>query len=354
MVPFDNNRIALDCSKEFAGTSSPGSPKNQIKPGLRELTGTVASRQDLVSTGIPIYQGILEYMTGTAEFEHTFSKSKPAVRRLTIPIGKGDDTRRDGGAVVLDEIELPIDLGNGRSQTGAGGYCKDGNKGKASGRKEASPCYGDCRATQFAVHLAGRLHVALAQTSIVTSKSRYLIHLTAEERNLLLDFVEPAGAFDEFLLPACVTGQLVVLDLDASELETFLQLVDGTGRHAQNMEVGDRLMQVHERLESGIAGSVDPGAHLLRPGAAAVGFTPRQGQYLAFIHCYQQLHGRAPAESELQAYFRVSPPAVHEMLKTLQRRRYIAREPGKARSIKLWLRPEQIPALEALNGPDAV
>lgn len=194
----------------------------------------------------------------------------------------------------------------------------------------------------------------MTSTSSVASTSKYLIHLTVEERKLLIDFVEPVGAFDDFLLQAHVAEQLVVLELNARQLDEFLQLVDRTARNAQNIEVGDRLVQVHARLESGIDGTVDPGAHLLRPGAASVGFTATQGQYLAFIHCYQQLHGRAPAESEPQAYFRVSPPAVHEMLKTLQRRRYIAREPGKARSITLLLRPEQIPALEALNGPGAI
>ena len=28
-------------------------------------------------------------------------------------------------------------------------------------------------------------------------------------------------------------------------------------------------------------------------------FTPKQGQYLAFIHAYTQVHGRPPAEADL-------------------------------------------------------
>ena len=31
-------------------------------------------------------------------------------------------------------------------------------------------------------------------------------------------------------------------------------------------------------------------------------FTPRQGQYLAFIHAYGRLHGLAPAEADIQRY----------------------------------------------------
>jgi hypothetical protein len=38
-------------------------------------------------------------------------------------------------------------------------------------------------------------------------------------------------------------------------------------------------------------------------------FTPKQGQYLAFIHLYMRLHRQPPAESDMQEYFRVSPPS---------------------------------------------
>ena len=40
-------------------------------------------------------------------------------------------------------------------------------------------------------------------------------------------------------------------------------------------------------------------------------FTAKQGQYLAFIYNYTKIRGQAPAESDLERYFRVSPPAVH-------------------------------------------
>lgn len=59
----------------------------------------------------------------------------------------------------------------------------------------------------------------------------------------------------------------------------------------------------------------------------------------------ETLHRRSPAEADFQDYFRVSPPTVHEMLRTLVRRKFISRAPGAPRSIRLLLRPEQIPAL---------
>jgi hypothetical protein len=45
-------------------------------------------------------------------------------------------------------------------------------------------------------------------------------------------------------------------------------------------------------------------------------FTPTQGQYLAFIHLYTRLHRRPPAETDMQEYFRVSPPSVDQMVLT--------------------------------------
>jgi aminoglycoside 6'-N-acetyltransferase I len=68
--------------------------------------------------------------------------------------------------------------------------------------------------------------------------------------------------------------------------------------------------------------------------------TPRQGQFLAFIRDYRKLHGRAPAEADMVRFFQVSPPTVHTMVKILERRGFIAREPGQARSIRLLI-PER-------------
>ncbi len=75
-------------------------------------------------------------------------------------------------------------------------------------------------------------------------------------------------------------------------------------------------------------------------------YTPRQGQYLAFIYYDTKIHNIPPAEADLQRYFRVSPPAVHEMVKTLERRGLIEREPGTPRSIRLLLTRTELPDLE--------
>ena len=46
---------------------------------------------------------------------------------------------------------------------------------------------------------------------------------------------------------------------------------------------------------------------------SAKSFTERQGQYLAFIDAYTRVHGRPPAERDMQRHFGVSPPSVHQM-----------------------------------------
>ena len=74
-------------------------------------------------------------------------------------------------------------------------------------------------------------------------------------------------------------------------------------------------------------------------------YTRKQGQYLAFIYYYSKIHGRAPAEAEMQQYFRVSPSSVHQMVLTLEARGLIARTPGQARSIRLLIPLADLPDL---------
>jgi Mn-dependent DtxR family transcriptional regulator len=74
-------------------------------------------------------------------------------------------------------------------------------------------------------------------------------------------------------------------------------------------------------------------------------FTAKQGQYLAYINLYTRLHRRPPAETDMQEYFRVSPPSVHQMVLTLERAGFIRRLPRTPRSIELLIDPTQLPDL---------
>jgi DNA-binding MarR family transcriptional regulator len=80
-------------------------------------------------------------------------------------------------------------------------------------------------------------------------------------------------------------------------------------------------------------------------GDSRPGFTPRQGQYLAFIHAYTLVNGRPPAQADIQRFFRVTPPSVHQMLLTLERAGFISRKPGSARSILVLAKRSVLPEL---------
>ena len=76
------------------------------------------------------------------------------------------------------------------------------------------------------------------------------------------------------------------------------------------------------------------------------GYSAKQGQYLSFIYYYTKIHRIPPAEADLQGYFNVSAQAVHQMILTLEARGFLARVPGRPRSIRLLLSRHELPDLE--------
>ncbi len=75
-------------------------------------------------------------------------------------------------------------------------------------------------------------------------------------------------------------------------------------------------------------------------------YTYKQGQYLAFIYYYTKINGRPPSESDIQSYFMVTWPSIHQMVLTLEKRKLIKRTPGKARSIQLLISADELPKLK--------
>lgn len=71
--------------------------------------------------------------------------------------------------------------------------------------------------------------------------------------------------------------------------------------------------------------------------------TPTQGRYLAYIHAYTEGFGLPPAETEIADALGVSPPSVHQMMKTLERKGLIRRQPGVPRSIEILIARDAIP-----------
>ena len=74
-------------------------------------------------------------------------------------------------------------------------------------------------------------------------------------------------------------------------------------------------------------------------------YTAKQGQYLAFIFYFTKIHRFAPSESDMQKYFQVTAPSVHQMVVTLEVNGFIERVPGQARSIRVLITREDLPDL---------
>ena len=72
-------------------------------------------------------------------------------------------------------------------------------------------------------------------------------------------------------------------------------------------------------------------------------FTPKQGQYLAFINAYSEGFGFPPAESEIAKAMKVSPPSVNQMMKTLEKKGLIQRQAGVPRSIEILVSRGVVP-----------
>ncbi|NGZ08056.1 MAG: SOS response transcriptional repressor [Nitrospira sp. LK70] len=79
-------------------------------------------------------------------------------------------------------------------------------------------------------------------------------------------------------------------------------------------------------------------------------YITRQGQFLAYRHHYSIVNGCAPSEADMQRFFQVTAPSVHQMMFTLERRGVIRRVPAQARSLTVIVPPESLPSLQRPQG----
>ncbi len=71
--------------------------------------------------------------------------------------------------------------------------------------------------------------------------------------------------------------------------------------------------------------------------------TPVQSKYLSFIQAYTDGFGQPPSMSEIAEALKVSVPSVNGMLKSLEKKALIRREPKTARSIEILVDRSLIP-----------
>jgi DNA-binding MarR family transcriptional regulator len=172
------------------------------------------------------------------------------------------------------------------------------------------------------------------------------VRLTPQERDLILERTLIDGEMEGRLRGATPRGSNLVVQLALDEVDDLAGHVAAEANHCSEPRVRRVLDAVYDRLANLEHTFTDDGG----PAETIVGeskpFTAKQGQYLAYIYYYTKIHGRPPAESDLQRFFRVTPPVVHQMIKTLEARGFIVRQPGAARSIRLRLTRAELPDLE--------
>ena len=144
------------------------------------------------------------------------------------------------------------------------------------------------------------------------------------------------------------TDSRVTVDLTLDDIDDLLGCVAAEANHCDDGKVRRLLEPVCDQLGRLLDEFTDeaPVATVRsRVATRKARFTAKQGQYLAFIYYFTKIHRQPPAEADLRQYFNVSPPAVHEMILTLERHGFISRVPGKARSIQLLVSRTELPEL---------
>ena len=70
---------------------------------------------------------------------------------------------------------------------------------------------------------------------------------------------------------------------------------------------------------------------------------------MAFIYHYTQINRQPPAEADIQRYFRVTPPTIHQMIVKLEENGLIQRVPRQARTLRVLVHPEDLPQLDSVG-----
>ena len=164
------------------------------------------------------------------------------------------------------------------------------------------------------------------------------VRLTPQERDLIVERMLIDGEMEDRLRGATARGSNLVVQLTLDDVDDLAGHVAAEANHCSEPRVRRVLDAVYDRLknvEDSLTDEEGPTETLVRESKP---YTAKQGQYLAYIYYYTKIHGRPPAESDLQV--------VHQMIKTLEARGFIDRQPGAPRSIRLRLTRAQLPDLE--------
>ena len=182
---------------------------------------------------------------------------------------------------------------------------------------------------------------------VIQPGDRIAVRLSPEQRDLILDHAFIDRELQQQLRVAEADGASIVVRLTLDDLDDLLGHVAAEANHSEDARLGKRLERLWDRLRD-VEGAYtdDPSTIGSAPIFSAPRYTPKQGQYLAFIYYYTKIHGQAPAEADLQRYFAVSAPTAHRMVVALEERGFIERTPGQSRSIRLLISRGEFPDLK--------
>ena len=190
----------------------------------------------------------------------------------------------------------------------------------------------------------------MTQRKRITPGDRIPFRMSIVERDLVVDRAFLDTEIEQLLRTASMSGSRLVVGLTLDDIDDLAGCIAAEANHSDDARARRSLDAIFDRLTKLDAEYTDDDSGPKTPARVTTAtidrFTPKQGQYLAFIYYYTKTHGAPPAEADLRRHFRVSPPVVHQMILTLERRGLIERSPGKARSIKLRLSRSELPDLE--------
>jgi DNA-binding MarR family transcriptional regulator len=191
----------------------------------------------------------------------------------------------------------------------------------------------------------------MTQRKCIKPGTQVSFHLSTRERDLVVERASLDPEIEVRLRGAAAAGSKLVIGLTLDDIDDLHGCVAADANHCDDAKTRRVLDSVCDRLGALLDQLTDKAEVPARriPAATIVSarrFTAKQGQYLAFIYHFTKIHRRPPAEADLREYFRVSPPAVHEMILTLERRGFINRVPGQARSVTVRVLRAELPELE--------
>ena len=184
---------------------------------------------------------------------------------------------------------------------------------------------------------------------IIEPGERVAVRLRPAQRDLILEHAFIDRELAQRLRIAETDGASIIARLTLDDIDELLGAVAAEANHCTDAMLAKRFDTIYERLRDvDEAHTDDPSTVNLASIFSVPRYTPKQGQYLAFIRNYTKIHGEGPSEGELQRYFEVSPPTVHRMVLALEERGFIERSPGpgRSRSIGLLIAPSELPDLE--------